>query len=197
MNVSLEYTYYFSAITRHTGAPMLNHYTMVVDLLTNTDDGVDQNIAFQRLSHWINNVLNDSVLLDEEDETRVQYDQLDHRVLEFPIEPVDQVVGLLLMKKLNAIMEDRLLVMNLKINSVLGNNMTYCINCEDNAEELDFDGWWHDSDPSYKRHQPVSSGNVQVVALFKSTHRETWKDHQLQWNDPENQQTIVDFDEDH
>jgi hypothetical protein len=51
--------------------------------------------------------------------------QLGSSVTTMPGDPVDQLIGLMLYYKLNAIMEDRIIVDETEISSMLGENMIY------------------------------------------------------------------------
>jgi hypothetical protein len=105
-----------------------------------------------------------------------------------PEEPVDQVVGIMLHCKLNAIVENRMIITETEIASELGENIAYLHNDDEQLGPLSDAGWWQDSDASHCDHQLISTDKV-VAVNFNSS----WRELNLQWK---NESSVVETDSD-
>jgi hypothetical protein len=92
-----------------------------------------------------------------------------------PEEPVDQIIGIMLFHKLNAIMEGRMTVDSLDISSSLGDSVWYQHDVEDAPGPFAQPGWWHDSGPSHSLLSPTDTDNV-----VKITDNQ-WREYGLEW----------------
>ena len=159
---------------------MINHYRVDVSIITNTNDHQQQNVAYERMKYWIHEVMQDSILINEDNDLIDNLAQMDARVLAMPNEPVDQLVGIMLYLKLNAIMEDRMLVTDVEICSSQGDFTTYLHNMKENiGSDLAKEGWWSDSKPTWESVRSRDQGKV--VNLGRVTE---WKIYDLDWKDP-------------
>jgi hypothetical protein len=77
---------------------------------------------------------NDEILKVEQNQSDIQISE----------EPVDQIVGMMLYYKLNAIMEGRMTVTRLDLSSILGDSVWYQHDEDDAWGPFREDGWWHE-----------------------------------------------------
>jgi hypothetical protein len=97
-------------------------------------------------------------------------------VTTLPADPVDQVVGIMLYCKLNAIMEGRMTVDSLNIASQLGDQVWYLHDAQDNLDMFTVDGWWHS--PSAQHHTlTLDAYPDNVIQVAPSA----WIEHGLLW----------------
>jgi hypothetical protein len=110
-------------------------------------------------------------------------------VTTLPDSPVDQIVGMMLYCKLNAIMEDRMIITSLDISSTLGDSVWYSHDDEDNlgpfahwpvAEEA----WWYH--PSVQHH--TLETEVVPTNVVKVT-PSAWHEYGLMWPEERNEPT--------
>ena len=158
---------------------LVNHWNVNLDLITISDDSDQHNIAYERMKYWIGRVLDDSILVSHDDPALEDVHRINGRTIVLPDEPVDQIVGIMLYLKLNAIMENRMVVAATEIWSTQGDQTSYIHTAGENlGPNLGRDGWWSDPRPIYSMNKPNRSGNV--VSLDRSSE---WKDFGLGWND--------------
>ena len=162
------------------GRFMVNHYHVVLDLLTVSIDHIEQNIAYDRMKYWVYHVLDDAILIHVDDPKLAEYQKLDCRLLVLPDEPVDQNIGIMLYLKLNAIMENRMVVTDIEVSSRQGDNASYLHSVGENlGQYFSKDGWWSDSRPLWT-HARIDRTD-KIVSLERSPE---WIEHELAWGDP-------------
>ncbi len=125
------------------------------------------------------------------------YAATEQRLLMFPDDPVDQLVGIMLCLKLNAISEGRLIITDVDISSVHGADMTYQHNQAEAVGPLAAAGWWQDARPIWN-HVPGSSRGSKVVSLNRAA---DWHPLDLDWkssplHDRDSSIVFADFDRD-
>jgi transcriptional regulator CtsR len=112
MNVRLKKEFAFSTGLVFDGNYAINQYMMTVSMVTNTNDHREQNVAYERVKYWIHNVLDHSVLIQQDSELLPAFLATGQRVITVSEAPVDQIIGIMLYSKLNAIDEERLIVVD-------------------------------------------------------------------------------------
>ena len=159
---------------------LINNYEAKIDMISASEDHREQNIAYERIKSWMYEVLNGSILIQSEDPKLASCIDTGTRVLILPEPPVDQVLGMMLYCKLNAIVEDRLIVTDVEISSVAGDGMSYLHSEDENVGPFMNVGWWQDPRPiwSFTR----SSATDKIIALNRPLE---WKDYELEWPESE------------
>jgi hypothetical protein len=179
MNVRLNYRMGFTAGVFYQDQLRMNEYNLVVWLITNTDNPDNHDTAFARLKHFVYNQLDSSIIINQNNVEQAQrYQQAGLRVTTMPGEPVDQIVGIMLFHKLNAIMEDRMLILETEISSSIGDNMVYLHAENENAESFVMPAWWTASDISQNSLLPVDSDKVFTIHQFNHA---AWHELDLAW----------------
>jgi len=155
----------------------MNNYTATLDLITNTNDQDHQVVAISRLKWFVYKQLESTVFINQNNTVTIKsLNDSGIDLTTLPADPIDQIVGLMLFSKFNAIMEDRIVVKELSIASDLGDNVHY-LHSEQETTFFDFGtGWWHDAGPGHsiqlKPHQK------RVVKLKRVP---SWQDFDLDW----------------
>jgi hypothetical protein len=120
------------------------------------------------------------VFINQANMERAEFLQLGGcNVTTLPEEPVDQIIGMMLYYKLNAIMEGRMVITSLDISSRLGDGVWYQHDEEDSAGPFVPDGWWHKASIQHETIEPeqVPGNIVKVISTG-------WHEMALEW--PEN-----------
>lgn len=180
MNVRLQYDIEFLAGIYYDDRLQLNKYDVSMSLLTKTKDAASTNIAMERLKAFVFDELSSTVFINQNNTERAEFLQMTGvNITTLPEEPVDQIVGMMLYYKLNAIMEDRMIITGLDISSALGDGVWYQHDEEDSAGPFARDGWWHESSTQHETVEPqaVSNNVVKVISTG-------WHEMGLDW--PEN-----------
>lgn len=178
MNVRLQYTTGFTAGIFYANELRMNNYHIRLSLTTITEDGNDHNVALDRVKYFIHNQLAHSVFINGTDSEHCQsLSAAGVRITNLPDEPVDQIVGIMLYCKLNAVMEDRMVITEIEFSSDLGDNVVYLHNSEEAQGPFVDTGWWNESDTS---HCDISIDQSKVVTINQG---DSWRGAGLNWSD--------------
>jgi len=177
MNVRLKYDFPFTAGIYHNGNFYMNNYTLRVLMATVSDDPDDQTTAFERLKHFIYTCMESTVFIDSaETEQCDRYVQAGLRITTMPGAPVDQLIGIMLYHKLNAVMENRMIVFETELSSAVGEYMVYLHSEEEHTVGYVQPEWWDTADLT---HNEVTIANLDnVVAIPQAT---AWRELDLEW----------------
>jgi hypothetical protein len=148
-------------------------------MTTNCENSADQNTSLERIKYFIYSQLDSTIFINKNLEE--QCDQFAHAGLDIttiPGDPVDQLIGIMLYYKLNAITEDRMIIMETEISSGLGDNMTYLHSDFENTVGYAQPGWW--TTPDLIHSDLVPNESEKVVAMTPAT---VWRDLELAWQD--------------
>jgi len=153
---------------------MINLYEMTARMFVETDDVEEQNTAIERMIYFIEGKLENSIFIHDADSAAVEkYSKAGMNVCTLPEEPYDQIIGLCLINKCNAIMEGRIIVEEIEIGSKLSNLIKFTIT--DEAAALEYPGkhWWNESNLNMQSKKKKDK----IVSLFGNT----WAELELTW----------------
>jgi hypothetical protein len=179
MNVRLKYDIHFTAGIYYNGNLRMNNYSLRLWMTTNSENSVDQNISFERIKYFIYTQIDSTIFINSqlEDQCRRLVDSgLD--VTTMPGDPVDQLVGIMLYYKLNAITEDRMIIVETELSSTHSENMTYIHSEYENTIGYKQPAWW--TTPDLIHSDVVPQDSEKIVAISQST---AWRDAELAWPD--------------
>lgn len=189
MNVRLRKTYAWNSGLVLDGNFLINSYDCVIDMITVSTDADLHNIAYHRMNYWIYEIMQDSVLMPKGDKLIAAYQATGQRVIEIPQQPIDQLLGMMLFVKLNAIMEGQIRVTDLAISSAAGDHMAYAHSEHETIGPFAESGWWSDARPKWSDAKSTRS-NSKVIAINRT---KEWKDLDLDWSQsaPDSDQGVV------
>ena len=117
------------------------------------EDSKQQHIAFEKIKYVFNKILQNSLFIDNNNQYPL-FEKFDTLAIDFFEKPVDQVVGICLYTKLNAIIGNCLRVDTLEIESWQGENLRFIIS--ESSPENDLlqsstvnEPWWKDKSPRF------------------------------------------------
>jgi hypothetical protein len=181
MNVRLQYPAAFSAGVWLDDHLSMNTWTIRVDMTTQTMDEESTAVAFDRLKYFLHEVLDSSVLIEESNTTQIKLlTTAGIKVVAMPEVPVDQIVGMMLFAKLNAIMEHRVTVTEVAVGSELGDQVIYLHNDHETLGPFEEPGWWLLPDAST---QNVKGSGKKTVWTLKN--QAVWKSLDMDWPKPD------------
>jgi hypothetical protein len=179
MNVRLKYDFPFTAGIYHNGSFYMNNYTLRVLMATVSEDPDDQTTAFERLKYFIYNCIESTIFIDAEETAQCnRYVQAGLDITTMPGAPVDQLIGIMLYHKLNAVMENRMIVFETELSSAVGEYMVYLHSEEENTVGYVQPEWWDTADLTHNEIVPANSDNV--VAIPQAA---AWRELDLEWTD--------------
>lgn len=178
MNVRLQYNLEFPGAIHMDGVLQLNQYQVNLSLETQSADRAAINVAMDRLKCFVNLEIADAVFVNQNQSDLCELlDLIGANVVSLPDEPVDQIVGLMLFCKLNAIMEGVMAVTALDISSKLGDDVWYEHTEEDAIGPFSIDGWWHNPGTEHNNFS-INEPTEKVVKVLHP-----WAEYGLLWPD--------------
>jgi len=182
MNVRLQYNTTLTAGVYYNDQFAMNNYDVQIHFQTNSVNGEDHNIGLSRIKYFIQESLDSTVFIHSNNLKQARkFLAADCTVATLPEEPVDQIIGMMLYCKLNAICEDHLHITELELSSDLGDNIIYKHSYLELQGPFEAQGWWHlpnlaQCDP--KLLTKLLSTDSQVVKL---TRGDDWSELGLSW----------------
>jgi len=180
MTTRIERDLGFSTALHFSDTFILNEYFMTLSLLIETEDISEQNIALDRILHFVMLVLNNCIFVHQTDLKAIQkYKHAGINVCVLPEEPYDQIISMTLLQKFNAITEGRIRVTDCTLSSNLSEGVRYCTVSE--VVENTIDGgeskWWNCNSLCVEHSEPITDDN-NIVKLFDSN---DWEKLELQF----------------
>jgi hypothetical protein len=179
MNVRLKYDLHFNAGVYYRGNTILNNYSLRLWMITNTELAEDQNTAFERIKYFVYNHVDNTMFIDRgEQEQCAKFLQAGLSITTMPGDPVDQLIGIMLYHKLNAIMEQRMNIVETELSSAQGQAMTYLHSEGENTLGVEAPAWWLSTDLAHSDFALPES--EKVVSMQTTT---AWRDLDLAWSE--------------
>ena len=181
MNVRIKHTISFTAGIYYGGETRMNNYCVTVYMTTNSHDSVSHNVAFERMKYFVYNCLDSAVFINGQEQEQCQnFIKSGIKVVTMPGDPVDQLIGLMLYYKLNAVMEDQIVIDETEISSALGENMVYLHSDNETTDVGELPLWWINSEPCFNDFVSVTADKI--VSMHATS---AWRDLDLSWSEPE------------
>lgn len=169
----------FSAGLHFNNKFYINSYDLDLTFNVETESIREQNIALERIKFYVYECLQHCVFVHQNDtDTIEKYTNVGMNVCTLPEEPYDQVIGIMLMTKLNNIMDERLIITDMSIESRMSDGVSCLHSVEENIGPFTEKGWWSDNS---QRINTLSNKNKKVVKLSKT--KTEWQDVDLDWDD--------------
>jgi hypothetical protein len=147
-------------------------------MITNVKEAELTNTAFERLKYFISEEMDSTVFINgKNQEVAQRYTDAGIRITTLPNEPVDQIVGVMLFHKLNAIMEDRISVVETELSSTLGDNMVYIHSENEISQDIEIPAWWTSPDIT---HSELEFGDGDTIFTIPTT-TISWRDLDMAW----------------
>lgn len=199
MNVRIQTSLGFTAGFVYDGELLMNHYRLNLSMITVSNDHVEQNIALDRIKYFVNFQLAHGVFINAKNTEQCdRLTQAGVKIITLPEEPVDQIVGIMLFSKLNALVEDRLLIEEIAISSELGDNIVYLQNDQEEIGPFAEAGWWQESGTENCDYKYLDNNGIVALQYHKS-----WRELGLDWpdsgvdiSDGDNKLVFADFQRD-
>ena len=182
MHTRIEKDAFFQAGIHLRGSFYVNTYEITLSMLVEADTAREQAIAMERLNYFLTDTMQHCLLIQSTETAKIKnYKKAGLKICELPEEPLDQVVGMILIQKLNAIMEDRMVVTDLTLGSVLSEGIRYHIVAEVAEGIMSGDFWWNKPCVGICNADAVSqSKGDNVVKLFDDSE---WAELGLTWKE--------------
>jgi hypothetical protein len=179
MNIDLEKTFNFTSILVNADQdPFFNTYEARICMRTESENAQDYNIAYKRMKFWFYDIMDQCVLIEHNDPRVKIWQDTALKCLSFPTQPVDQVVGMMLMSKIKSIVEDRVSIQRISVSSPADDFIYYHCDGDDELHWFEEPGWWKNSGPMYNNDSGQKRRTDKVISLSRTTE---WKQYDLEW----------------
>jgi hypothetical protein len=177
MNVRIAQLLNFNAGTWYDDSLEMTEYTIKLWMITQTYNALEQNIAIGRAKHFVFEHIENSIFVNSAERSKcMEFIHAGLNVTSMPGEPADQLIGIMLFHKLNAIMEDRIKIMEIEISC--GTGVIYLHSENETSEDLVIPEWWNNSDLTHRDLDLTESDKI--VAIPQNN---AWRDLGLAWPD--------------
>jgi hypothetical protein len=178
MSIKITKDFVFMTALHFEGQFMTNLYEMTANMVVETEDAVQQNIAIERLSYFLTEQIENCIFINENDKEFIQkYKNAGMKVCTVPEDPYDQILGLILINKFNAIMENRIVVTDITFGSKLSNLVKFQITNESAEAEFPGNYWWNDNSANISLKK---TGKEKIVDL-REYKAQDWNKLDLSW----------------
>jgi hypothetical protein len=175
MNVRIAQTVSFMAGAWNDGCLEMNQYIVKLWMITQTIDTIDQNIAFHRMKYFFDYELDSIIFVDEADtEKCTELSLCGLNIMTLPGAPADQIIGIMLYHKLNAIMEGRINIAEIEISA--GDTVVYLHGEHEMSTDLHQPDWWSNADLVYVDKIDTTENIVSMKSIT------SWRELKLEWN---------------
>lgn len=180
MNTRIEKDFCFQTGLYFEGNFYIAVYDITLSMLVETNSIKEQNIAMDRISYFLSDVIQHSILINSNKHDVIEkYQDADLKVCELPEDPYDQILAMVLLLKLNSIAEDRLKITDLVIGSSLSDGVRFNVVSE--VAEGAFPGkhWWNSPCIAMNSRDYEIGDHSKVIKLFT----DDWVNLGLSWRD--------------
>lgn len=175
MNAEIEKDFTFLTSIHFENKFLVNLYEMKAYMQILTENAIEQNVAIERLNYFLGDYIDSAVLINETEEEAInKYRAAGLKICTTPEEPYDQIVGMILINKCNAIMEGRIVMTDITFGSKLSNLIKFNIEHEIAAAEFAGKHWYNKHTLSLHN----KTKKDKIVNLFEQN---DWKDVGLTW----------------
>ncbi len=169
MTARIETDFNFLAGLHFENAFYVNAYDMTLSMLVETDSIHEQNVAMDRAEHFLKKIIQNSILVESSLTEEIEkYRTAGLTVCQLPEEPFDQILAMVLLLKLNAIMENRLKITDLVIGSAMSGGVRFSIVAESAENLLDGNYWWNSPCLAINNINETGIDRSKVIRLFNN-----------------------------
>jgi hypothetical protein len=144
MHTRIEKDAFFQAAIHFEGCFYVNTYEITLSMLVETESIREQMIALERLNCFLTSSLQNCLFIEEAEIVSIEnYKKAGIRICELPEEPLDQIIGMVLLQKFNAIMENRIIITDITLGSLLSEGVRHHIVAEIAESTMSGDFWWN------------------------------------------------------
>lgn len=152
--------------TRFTNSLLLNNklwpndYEIAVYFVPQTNDQKLQNITYEKYKWVFGRAFQNSIFIPSDEKIYASVKTFKNDIIDFVSDPVDQIIGVTIMSKLNSIGGEFLKVQNIEIDSWQGENLRYNITADspewDVVQDLEKEiknPWWLSDKPIFTNYE--------------------------------------------
>ena len=126
MNVKIDWRSDFLGICAYDDKILPNHFKVEMQMITRTENPRFQYVAFERMKFLVNDIFGNSIFIGHENPSlEFLGNRYPDKMVLLPEEAYDQVIGVALYCKANAVMEEAIHCQSVRISSYIGDSVWY------------------------------------------------------------------------
>ena len=181
MTARIHRAFEFQAGVHFNDSFYMNSYEIDADFIVESESIREQNVALERIKFFLHQCLEHSIFVQETETAAIEkYIEANLKVCVIPEEPYDQIIGIMLMVKLNAITEGKISITDLSIASKISDGVSCLYSVEENVGPFKLPGWW--SENNTKISNVLTSGKGKKILKLVKPHVD-WEDVFLSWEE--------------
>jgi hypothetical protein len=178
MNVHLKQNFVLPAAVYSDDQLIITNYNIDIKMVTVGTNIMDLDTASKRIDWFMYEELADAVFVDQSDAERNSVlALLGMNLVTIPGPPVDQLIGIMLSCKLNAITEGRVDVVETAVSSDRSNGLWFVHQYSQTVGPFEELGWWYDTGVS---HNNIVFDDAELNVVKVSVN--PWLEHGLAWS---------------
>ena len=182
MTARISKSFVFQAGVYFNDTFVMNVYDIDMSFNIQTENIREQNVALERVKFFIKENLESAIFIDEENKAAISsFAEAGIKICELPEEPYDQIIGIMLLCKLNAIMEDRMELSDISVTSWMSDGVVCSHSIDESMGPFVNSGWWNENTPRAYISKSSISKSKKLVKLVKSLY--SWDELYLGWNE--------------
>lgn len=167
MSTRIEKDYYFQAAVKFENKFLLNMYDIKLSMLVETESIREQTIAMERVDYFLHNIIENVIFVDHTDNKAIDlYEKAGIKVCTTPDEPFDQIIAIVLLLKLNAILENKLYITDLLMGSKLSDGVRFSVVPEIATSVFKEYSWYNESSINIKHFNKNLKTKDKILKLF-------------------------------
>ena len=179
MSTRIEKDFVLRSGVHFEGKFLINEYKLTLSMIVETEDVREQAVAMERIEYFLSEKIENSIIVNKAETKQIElYKKAGLSVVTLPEEPYDQILGMVLLQKLNSILEKRLIVTDLLIGSFLSDGVKFTIISEIAESLLENNGWYVENSLNTNDIENKSKAN-NIVKLFQ----DQWVEIGLTWRE--------------
>jgi hypothetical protein len=157
----------------------LNVYDINVHFNVESSNISEQNIALDRIKYFFYSLEHHVFIYEQNTDAIEKLTNADIKLCVIPEEPYDQIIAIMLLTKINAITEGRLIADDLSLTSRMSDGVNCLHGLEENIGPFKLKGWWNENSPKISNLGKFTKSK-KIVKLKKTQYN--WDDLNLGYN---------------
>jgi hypothetical protein len=160
----------------------LNMYTVLIYFDIETTSAMEQFVSMERIKYFFSQCLENSILVNENYTSIIEkYIEASLKICTLPTDPFDQIVAIMLVKKLNSMLEGRMIVTDISVTGLYSDDIHHLHSIEENFGPFNDSGWWNEATPKYNNINSISYlKSKKLVKLVKQS--TSWEELNLSYD---------------
>jgi len=179
MSTQISKNFNFRGVILFENKFIINDFRLTLNMTVQSESPREQNIAMDRIEWFLTQKVDSSLLINEDKQENIDlFHKAGFGIVTLPKDPYDQIIGMVLICKINAFLENKLEIESLVIESLLSDGIKFTIDLE-TAKSILQGNYWYNNSSTETNDLTNDNYNTKIVKLFDNQWNEiglTWKE---------------------